>query len=62
MNSKANKSGSNSRLKNLSNEGDRLNKTLAIAQNIIDVGQNSSTSMYAQSERLKKTHKNLKKI
>ena len=42
-------SKSTSRIKNLANEGDRLDKTLAMTQDIISMGQGSSMSMQAQN-------------
>lgn len=52
----------NNRLKNLTKEGQRLDKTLAMTEEIIGLGSNSSQQMYAQQERLKKTSRNIKKI
>ena len=43
-------------------EGDRLQNTLKMTEDIISLGNNSSLQMHGQSDKLKKTQKNLKKI
>ncbi len=43
-------------------EGSKLDKTLAMGEEIINMGRLSSQNMATQAERLKKTGRNLKKI
>lgn len=43
-------------------EGSKLDKTLAMGEEIISLGRLSSIGMAAQQERLKKTGRTLKKI
>ena len=54
--------GTNNRLKGLMSEGDRLDKAIAMTSEIIGIGSVSGQNMRAQSEKLRKTGRNLKKI
>jgi len=49
-------------MKSALKEGERLDKTLSLAEEIIQLGNQSSQGMQGQSEKLKKTQRTLKRI
>ena len=49
-------------MKGMLKEGTQLDRTIALSHEILSIGGQSSQSMYQQSEKLKKTGRNLKRI
>ena len=43
-------------------EGSKIDRTIAMSEEILGIGMSSSSTMHAQSDKLKKSGRNLKKI
>jgi len=54
--------GTKARVKNLTDEGERLDQALKLTSEIVDSGQRTNSNLYAQQEKLKNSRRNLKKI
>eukprot|EP00347_Sterkiella_histriomuscorum_P000833 403374341 len=59
---KTSSSKTTNRMKSLLKEGDKLDKTLSMADEIINMGSQSSMSMQVQNEKLRRANRNVKRI